>query len=150
MSAAPLTPSTERLRAYAVRLGSGHVLLASPQALLDVLRALQLSTAAGRRQMGLGTPPRVAHLLRLLALELDEHRRAAEHGNAEVPPEPVLPTSVEQQHIDVEEAASMLGLTPRQVRNLAPDLGARKVAGVWVLDRDAVAMAAAARHEESA
>lgn len=58
-------------------------------------------------------------------------------------------TSAKSEHDDlsVDEAAAMMGLGVRRVRMLAPALGGRKVAGVWVLDRGAVLAELEARRE---
>ena len=47
--------------------------------------------------------------------------------------------------ITAEEAAHMLQLSTRQVRKLAADLEARRIAGRWTFDRDVVAAIAADR-----
>ncbi len=140
---------------YAVRLGGCHVLLGSPQALLDVLRALQKSVAAGRSD-GVGAPARVLDLIALLQAELAEHEQpppapASAPASAEVPPRGVLAPSVP---VDVARAAQVLGLTTRQVRNLAEQLGGRKIAGCWQFELAALeeeaARRAATRNEEVA
>ncbi len=61
--------------------------------------------------------------------------RTSVAGNAETDLD-VLPASSEQ--LDVTEAAAMLKLTTRQVRNLATDLGGVQVAGRWLFDADAI------------
>lgn len=47
--------------------------------------------------------------------------------------------------VDITEAARMLTLTPRQVRNLAPALGGVQVGGRWLLDVDTVTAEVARR-----
>lgn len=136
------------LDAYAVRLGMGRVLLASPQACLDVLRSLQAAVAAAGRS-GLQPPPRIVTLIAALEAELAES--ASANGNAELPRELTVPASVQPtEPADSKEAARMLGVTVRQVRNLGPRLDGRKVAGSWIFDRDQLAAEATRRHREGA
>jgi hypothetical protein len=56
---------------------------------------------------------------------------------------PPFPQNVEV--IAVAEAGRLLGLSPRQVRRLAPELDGRKVAGHWTFDALTVAAVAADR-----
>lgn len=134
------------LDAYAVRLGGCRLLLASPQACLDVLRSLQAAVAASGRA-GLRPPPRIVTLIAALEAELSQP--ATGDGNAEVPREPAVPASVQPtEPADTQEAAQMLGITARQVRNLGPRLDGRKVAGAWIFDRDQLAAEAARRQRE--
>ncbi len=146
---APPAGSPAAFEAYAVRMGGCHVLLGSPQSCLDVLRSLQQSIVACRRQ-GVPAPPRVLYLITLLEFEIAEHReRTSAKGNAEVPQEPDLPPSLADDPVSVEEAARMLGVSRRQVRNLGEQLEGRKVAGSWLFDRDVVAAEAARRAHET-
>ncbi|MBM0235463.1 hypothetical protein JNW91_29005 [Micromonospora sp. STR1_7] len=136
------------LDAYAVRFGMGRLLLASPQACLDVLRSLQAAVAAGGRA-GLPPPPRIVTLIAALEAELAESTSA--NGSAELTRELTVPASVQPtEPADTKEAARMLGITVRQVRNLGPRLDGRKVAGAWIFDRDQVAAEAARRQREGA
>lgn len=48
-------------------------------------------------------------------------------------------TSLEERPtIPIEEAATMLGLSDRQIRRLASKLGGKKIAGRWLLDMQAI------------
>ncbi len=113
----------EVFRSYAVRLGGCHLLLASPQSVLDVLRSLELSADHARR-LGLSPPARVRHLLHLLQRELEEYQalHPSADGSAEVPRASVLAPSPTRDQVDVAGAARMLEVTPRQVRNLSEQL----------------------------
>jgi hypothetical protein len=124
------------------------VMLSTPQAVLDVLRSLEKSAAADRA-LGLRTPERIRHLIRECELELEavQARAASADGSAEVPPEPQLPESVPGDLVDVATAAQLLGVTPRQVRNLRELLEGRKVAGRWVFDRQALLIEVERRRE---
>ncbi|GAA3785584.1 helix-turn-helix domain-containing protein [Micromonospora maritima] len=139
------------VESYVLRLGGGKVLLSSPQACLDVLRALQAAVAAAHRT-GLRPPPRVVGLIATLEAELADYRAAAStSGNAELPRDLNVPRSVQPtEPADTKEAARMLGVTDRQVRNLGDRLDGRKVGRTWVFDRDLVAAEAARRQREGA
>ncbi len=139
----------EVFAAYAVRLGSCHVLLASPQSCLDVARSLQQSVSASRRQ-GLPAPARVLRLISLLEAELAERSSATSAtGSAEVPNEVDLPASVlSTDPATVEEAAQVLGVSARQVRNLAERLEGRKVGQTWTFDRGVLEDEATRRRQE--
>src|SRR5262245_52144284 len=67
---------------------------------------------------------------------------AARARKSEITDLPIAAPS--SQEISVTEAAHVLGVSTRRIRQLAPLLGA-KVAGRWVLDPDAVAGLAQAR-----
>ncbi len=141
--------SAEVFESYAERLGGCCVLLASQQSCLDVLRSLQQSVAALRRQ-GLPAPARVTRLISLLECELAEHGRsdASANGSPEVPDGGPLPVSVlSTDPAGVEEAALVLGVSPRQVRNLAERLEGRKVGRTWTFDRGALEDEATRRQE---
>ncbi|MEW2382315.1 helix-turn-helix domain-containing protein [Micromonospora sp. NPDC047707] len=130
---------------YALRLGGGRILLSSRQACLDVLRSLQAAVSAAHRT-GLRPPPRIIELIAALEAELTDAATAS--GSAEVPREPGVPPSVlPTEPADTKEAARMLGVTPRQVRNISHRLDGRKVGGTWVFDRDLVAAEAARRRD---
>lgn len=139
------------VEAYALRLGGCKLLLNSPQACLDVLRALQAAVAASDRT-GLRPPARILGLIGALESELAEHQKAAStSGNEELPRDLNVPRSVQPtEPADAKEAARMLGVTDRQVRNLGYRLDGRKVGGSWVFDRDLVAAEAARRQREGA
>ncbi|MFF5201752.1 helix-turn-helix domain-containing protein [Micromonospora parva] len=139
------------LDAYALRMGGCRVLLSSPQACLDVLRALQAAVAAGDRS-ALRPPARIVGLIAALEAEINEYRAtASSSGNAELPRELTVPASTQPtEPADAKEAARMLGITDRQVRNLGHRLDGRKVGGTWVFDRDLVAAEAARRQHEGA
>lgn len=64
-------------------------------------------------------------------------------GNSETETHPV---EAQSDDMDIDEAATVLDLTPRRVRQLAPELG-RKAGGRWLLDRGLVADELARRQE---
>lgn len=135
-----------RFEGYAIR-PQVCVVLTGPTAVLDVLRSLQESAKAIRR-MGLPVPGRVQHLIALCEAELAAYRATSVVGNAELPFEPELPESAAEDLVDVAEAAELLGVTPRQVRNLRDQLEGRKVAGRWVFDREVLLIEADRRRQE--
>lgn len=132
---------------YAVGFGGGLVVLGSRQSCLDVLRSLQQSVVAMRRE-GLPTPSRVDGLIRLLETEIaSDVARTSGSGSPELPQKLPVPTSSLSDLVEVKEAAHMLALTTRQVRNFACRLEGRKVRGTWVFDRATVTAAANSRTE---
>lgn len=123
------------------------IVLTGPEAVLDVLRSLQESVKAVRR-MGLPVPERVQHLIGLCEAELRAYRATSVAGSPELPFEPDLSESTAEDLVDVAEAARLLGVTPRQVRNLRDQLEGRKVAGRWVFDREVLLIEADRRRQE--
>lgn len=133
-----MTNDVAVLDEYAVRLGGCHVLLASPQACLDVLRSLQESVKAAGRQ-GLPAPARIIRLMKQLQRELDDYRAGAfARETAKPPTEPDLPSSSLRAPVQTEEAAQMLQLSPQRVRKLGAQLGGRRVGRVWVFDCEVI------------
>lgn len=143
-SETPPTPSCEPFSGSVVLLPGGSVVLVGAQARLDVLRALQLSGELARRD-GIGNAARVVDLMRLLATSLSSPTSTSAAASAEVPPQPV--PAVSRTWIDAKDAAALLGVTPRQARNRAEELGARKSGVRWLFDRDALEELLAARRE---
>lgn len=143
-----MSAAADSFAGYAVRPRC-CVVLTGPAAVLDVLRSLQQSAERCRRD-GFPVPPRVLHLIALCEAELAAHRATSADGSAEVPFEPTSAESVAEELVEVAEVAELLGVTTRQARNLAEQLAARKVAGRWVFDRQAVLLEVGRRREEGA
>ena len=53
-------------------------------------------------------------------------------------PEEMQDYPCEQPTVTVAEAAEQLGLSERQTRRRAPQLGGRRIGGVWLLDQTAI------------
>lgn len=89
---------------------------------------------AARARAHSGYPPSGDYAT--LATEL--HAAMSASGQSDVrdlpdpDPESVAPT------VPIEQAAAELGLSKRQTRRLAPDLGGRIVGGRWLLDAHAI------------
>lgn len=134
--------------AYAVEVGPYAVLLASPTALQDVLHALEGALRAVRNN-GCPTPSRVVDLCAVLSRFLVAYQETAVAavGNAAMPQEPELTRWEQVELVTVEQAAKLLGLQPRQVRNLTRlgRLPARKVGACWQIELVAVVEAARER-----
>lgn len=145
------TPQLDRetlsLDSYAGR-PECSVMLTTPLAVLDVLGGLRM-VAAAHRANGLPVPERIRLLIQVCELELAPFRARASSagGSAEVPFAPESPESVAEDLVDVGTAAELLGVTPRQIRNLREQLEGRKVAGRWVFDRDVLLLEADRRRE---
>jgi excisionase family DNA binding protein len=137
---------------YAVDLGAAGVLLTSPQAVLDVLTALD---GAVRAQRGTGVPvrPEVLDLRDSLARRVAAHRAELAEcrtRQAAVPQDAdPAPWSPAPQPMTVADAAAVLGVRERQVRYLiaSGDLTGRKVGGSWQIDAASVLAAADDRRE---
>lgn len=68
-----------------------------------------------------------------LACEFDAAMAAA--GQSDVrSPAISKSVAVEQPTVPIDEAAARLGISPRQARRRAPQLGGRKIAGRWFID----------------
>lgn len=117
-----------------LRLGGGQLLVRGP-AVLDLLRLVDLGVRVTRQRDQIEPPPRVRRLLQVLGEEAAE---LAAVGHEDVRDDDDLPASA-LELVTVTEVAHMLGRSTRQARRLMPDFGARKVGGVWSVDRAAVA-----------
>lgn len=138
-------PGLSDVGAYAIPLGPCAVLLASPTAIQDVLLAMEGALRAQRRD-GYPPTPRIDALCAVLRRQLAEHcaSAVAAGGNTAMPARADSPPWEQLREITVIEAAKLLDLQPRQVRNLAKAgrLPARKVGGCWQLEFVAAAQAA--------
>ncbi len=62
----------------------------------------------------------------------------AANGQSDVPkPAPCQPVSV-RPTVPIDEAATRLGISPRQTRRLAPQLGGQIIGGRWLVDEIAL------------
>ncbi|KLL95861.1 hypothetical protein NJ76_21765 [Rhodococcus sp. IITR03] len=100
----------------------GAVLLTGES--IDAVRFAVRVTIAARHRNGQRVPREIACLARELSV----------FGHPATEPEPIL----DADNITTEEAANMLGISNRQARRLAPQLGGRLISGRWTLDRRAV------------
>lgn len=148
-----VVPVADLTTAYVVDMGAAGVLLSSAQATLDVLAALD---GAVRAQRSTGIPVRrevlaLADTLRQHLAELTEAERCRARQSAMPEEADRAAWEPTPEVVTVAEAAQLLGLRDRQVRNLATSgqLPGRKVAGSWQLDRTAVIGAADNRKEPS-
>lgn len=97
-----------------------------------VLRDALLIAERARRSSGLPCSSMYGELAREL------HAAMSATGQSDVPGEPDLHAEVVTPTVTVEQAACELGVSKRQARRLAPDLGGRIVAGRWLIDRQAL------------
>lgn len=100
----------------------------------DTLPTLRYAVAVAvreKRRAGMAPGPLLDQLDQAAAHALTSARR---HDDAPVPPQG--PPS--DQWIDTAEVARRLGCTPRTAQRLAPRLDGRKVAGVWLVDPQAL------------
>ncbi|MFF0862340.1 helix-turn-helix domain-containing protein [Nonomuraea sp. NPDC003560] len=123
----------------------GGLVLLGPVGVAYCERALRLAQRAAVRD-GAASRPQVRRLAELLGAALEAiaaaaQDRASVSGSAEVPQDPPPPPS---EAVGTEEAAELLGITARGVRDLCRrgTLPAVQVGGRWVIDRaDLVAYA---------
>jgi hypothetical protein len=109
--------------------------------IIDSWRVVSSAIRNAKRRDGLNPPARLITLERLLAREA---QLATAFGRLDVPGSTSLPPFPQDvEVIDATEAGRLLGLSGRQVRQLARELGGRKVAGRWAFDSMIVAAIAA-------
>lgn len=104
-------------------------------AIVDCWRAARLLIAATRRD-GLPVPNRLRVLEAVLGAEAG--RVMADLGCSDVPTSPAAP-SLPLTTWTTKEAATVLGVSERRARALAPRLGGQRVGWSWQLDPVAVA-----------
>lgn len=144
---APETPPV--LDAYAVRLGGGRLLLASPQAVLDVLRALQHATAAVARD-GIRPPVRIAGLVAALAAELVD-QPGFDSESAKPPVVGVGSGFAADSGMEIAEVAEVLHVSAQYARYLCRTTftTARQDGRRWLVDRDEVEQLASRRETKA-
>jgi hypothetical protein len=97
--------------------------------------ALQAVLIAARARARNGLANSAAHLALAKALTV----AMSEDGHSDVREiAGVQDLPYEQPTVTVAEAAKQLKLSERQIRRRAPQLGGRRVGGVWLLDQDAI------------
>lgn len=122
----------------------GGMVLLGPLGVLLLFRALVSAERAATRD-GISAPRDVATLRGVLAGVYDIARSSAS-GRSEVPPPAALATSAEPSSVQVDpigttEAASLLGCSSRNTRDLCRRgvfASARCRSGVWSIERDEV------------
>lgn len=131
-----VVPAADLAATYAVSMGPAGVLLSSPLACQDVLAALEGAIRAQQRDTGVAVRPEVIDLRDVLARHVTECRVR----QSAVPPEDDSAPWEPAERMTVADAADLLGVHERQVRNLAGlgQISGRKVGGVWQLDTAAV------------
>lgn len=115
----------------------GGVVLVQGQAVTDAYYLVSVGLRAVRH----GTAPipgRFVLLQAALAAASAEARAVAASGQHDVAPVAPQPHSAGEDTIGTVEAASILGLSNRQVQRLAADLDGRFIGGCWCFDRLAV------------
>jgi hypothetical protein len=103
-------------------------------AVVDCWRAARLLMASTRRD-GLPVPDRLRVLETILCAEA--RRVMADLGCSDVPSSPA-PPSLPLTTWTTKEAATVLGVSERRARALAPRLGGQRVGWSWQLDPVAV------------
>lgn len=106
------------------------VVLSGPA--LKAARDSALIAAKHRKRSGIPYQHYVA-----LACEFGEAMAAAGHSDVRSPAISKA-VAVEQPTMPLDETAARLGISRRQARRLAPQLGGRKIAGHWFVDEAAL------------
>ena len=99
--------------------------------------ALQAVLIAARARARNGLPNSASHLA--LAQALNAAMSARGHADVRVTEDWEDHLEQEPPTVTVAEAARQLGLSERQTRRRAPQLGGKRIGGVWLLDQDAIA-----------
>lgn len=139
----PLDPTGGRARTHeapAVQQLGAAVLLQGP-ALLDVRYLLALGVRVVQSRDGITPHGRLLHLQRVVEVAADEYRQ-----NLALPAA-LDPGDVREDRCTTREAALTLGLSVRQVRRLAPQLGGVRHGRELLLERTAVEAQLAQRAE---
>jgi hypothetical protein len=101
---------------------------------LEAARQAVLIAARARRHNGLPSSATQT----VLACALNTAAMSA-GGQSDVRKTEILQAIPRQQPtVTINEAAQQLGLSDRQTRRLAPQLGGRKIGGHWLLDQDSI------------
>lgn len=104
------------------RLPPGAVIIAGED--LDLLVYMVVNTQRVRQRDRLPPLRRLNQLAALLTAP----------GQADTPDEPVTQTD----YVTTDQAADILGCSPRTARRLAPGLGGKLIGNRWVLDRQSI------------
>ena len=134
---------------HVLALGGGQVLLRG-LAVVDAARLVEVAADLMRRRDGIAPPPRLQVLRRALRVEA---AAVAVRGHADVRSSAELAESAVGSAADTlttTAAAAVLGLSERQVRRLAGDLGGHRAGRAWLFDSDTVAAVAAQRRRHGA
>lgn len=117
-------PAGEGAAVTAFLVPAGALILTGDH--LDVVRYAIAAARREQRRNGLPPSPRLDQLANAVA--------AVGH-----PDNPTgLPADDDHMLLSADQAAELLGVSPRTARRLAPGLGGRKVGGTWLLDALAV------------
>ena len=128
----------------------GTAVLLQSTAVRDVAFLIRVGIREIARRDGISAHQRWLHLQRQLDEAAGNTRIAAESaddGNGQLPIPEVAEELDPEVLINTEEAALMLGLKARQVRNLATRLGARRAGRALVFDRGLIQAEARHRHQ---
>jgi len=113
---------------------AGAVVILTGESLRAALQAVLIAARVRTRN---GLPNSAAHLA--LAKALGAAMSANGHSDVREPEELQHYPQQEPPTVTVAEAARQLGLSERQTRRRAPQLGGKRIGGVWLLDQDAIA-----------
>jgi len=116
---------------------AGPSLLLRGPVLADLNWLVTLGLQSARQRDGLTPPARLLELQRLIAGAARDTRMSPS-GQADVPSLPDSSELLADDWISTSEAAAMTGRSQRQVRRIAPDLGAVRRGQAWVVRRSAV------------
>lgn len=122
-------------------LGNGQILLRG-RAVVRVASGMKAAVAFVSRRDGGGVDPDLADILGALEAEACTFLSARPRCPHAAPADTAVLRGLVIDPISSEEAAMILGMTERNVRRLAPQLGGRLIRGRWILDRATIVAAA--------
>lgn len=118
------------------RLGSAVLL--QGRAVIDVHYLVAVGVRETTRRDGISPSPRLKALLKVLASAAHDLQAESAVGPADVRVEADAGSSTVLDETTTAEAATMLGISSRQVRRLAPELGGHQIRGAWIFPRGAI------------
>lgn len=120
-----------------MQLVGGSAILLQRLAVLDAYYLISVGLRATRRN-GAEPPVRMRALQQALSLAAEQVRSTSAPGHHDVAPPRGGAGCSTGDEIGTTTAATVLGLSTRQVQRLAADLDGRRVGGRWVFDQAAV------------
>lgn len=116
----------------------GSAVLLQGRAVIDVHYLVAIGVRETTRRDGISPSPRLQALLKVLASAARDLQAESAVGPADVRIEADAEPSTVLDDTTTAEAATMLGISSRQVRRLAHELGGHQVRGAWIFPRGAI------------
>lgn len=120
----------------------GDAAVTRGEAAVEAYRLMVRGVAAVERQDGIAPNPRVRQMLAVFA----EAARMSACPVTDVRTEPASATCATGTRVGTREAADLMGISERQVRRRAEELGGLNIRGRWTYDKTAVTRAVGRNH----